>query len=438
MSSVKKVVVGFVFLTLLLPSVLATDGDTWTWNIETVDSAVGTYSVSLAMDSNSNPHIAYIDNKTGDVKYARQSDGVWHIESLGQQLQTSASLALDSDGNPHIASTGPDVSYASKEGNLWEITKISAEHKPSIDYFDMESSLVLDSSDNPHILYIEDRYQPESFIMYATFENGSWSIKAIPVEHNVFSALFDIDSAGNPQIIYAIDNATGSFLRYLRYDGGNWQNQTLDETSTDSILIPLSILLDNEGHPHICYEERTFKNQPPINASDVSCISLNYTWFDGENWHPERIASGSFASMALDSKGQPAIAYFSFLDGSLRYTWLKENTWHYETINASEKNNTNDASWCRGIVSLVLDKSDNPHLCYIDFTDNSIKYVSGIHKASGLSLNSIVMFSSAGTIIISIAILVIRHRYGKQQKTAHEKELEEGIRDYDSESPKKL
>ena len=83
------------------------------WNTQTVelgafDTLVGE-CCSLALDSHDNPHITYyewkyVDRDTayGNLKYASWTGTAWSIETVDTYTDMDSSLALDSSDNPHI------------------------------------------------------------------------------------------------------------------------------------------------------------------------------------------------------------------------------------------------------------------------------------------------------------------------------------------------
>ena len=98
-----------------VPGTLKTGGS---WNIETVDSSSG--SVSIALDSSNNPHIAYGENS---LKYAYYNGSSWSIETVDSVSSGTVynSLTLDSSNNPHIAYGNTTLKYAVKSGESWNI-----------------------------------------------------------------------------------------------------------------------------------------------------------------------------------------------------------------------------------------------------------------------------------------------------------------------------
>ncbi len=95
-----------------------------TWHIETVERVwiVAAYP-SLALDGDDHPHIAYgwdlcLDDCTGRLKYAFYDGAAWQTETAdeGKDFEfTFLSLALDGDDQPHIAyceDENDDLRYA--------------------------------------------------------------------------------------------------------------------------------------------------------------------------------------------------------------------------------------------------------------------------------------------------------------------------------------
>jgi hypothetical protein len=86
-----------------------------TWIIETVDTSGGGGSTSIAIDSLSNPAIAY-KAVNGHLRYAKKSfGGSWYTETVDTTGSDDVSLALDLYNNPHISywySTIRNLQYA--------------------------------------------------------------------------------------------------------------------------------------------------------------------------------------------------------------------------------------------------------------------------------------------------------------------------------------
>jgi FlgD Ig-like domain len=125
------------------------------WQKEIVDE-LGARSTSIAVDAQSNPHVAY--RQSASLKYARKSGGAWLIETAiagWNGLSGFASLELDNTGNPHISiadlATG-DLLYVRKLNSAWMIG--FADQAPTS--IGGHTSLELQSGREPMIVYRDD------------------------------------------------------------------------------------------------------------------------------------------------------------------------------------------------------------------------------------------------------------------------------------------
>ncbi|MFH1729514.1 MAG: hypothetical protein ABIA04_13980 [Pseudomonadota bacterium] len=95
-------------------------------DMETVDSVDVLYT-AIYTDSLKLPHIVYIDNNTGTLKYAHKDQlGVWLIDNIAMNVDTGDSrpdLVLDSNDKAHVvyynAGNG-DLNYITNLDNSWE------------------------------------------------------------------------------------------------------------------------------------------------------------------------------------------------------------------------------------------------------------------------------------------------------------------------------
>jgi hypothetical protein len=120
---------------------------------------VGEYT-SLALDSSAHPRISYQNVTTGDLKYAScdagcATPGNWTTETVDSTGNTGwdTSLALDTGDNPHIAYYRFDqgnLLYAKLVVSSWEIETVDS--AGDVGSF---CSLALDGNNDPHISYYD-------------------------------------------------------------------------------------------------------------------------------------------------------------------------------------------------------------------------------------------------------------------------------------------
>jgi hypothetical protein len=231
------------------------------WITQTVARMVGDFSIGflgsdsdLALDSQNRPHISYIDRAEGDnvpyghgdLKYAYWNGSSWITQTVESLVGVGShtSLALDSNNQPHISYYDEVYSdytfkYATWNGSSWVIGVIAS---GSPDYYLFETNeLVLDSNDQPHIIYND----PISEQLSYTWWNGSTSLIQPLVEYGRAASLA-LDSNDQPHVSFLNDIA----LEHAEWDGVNWLIQTVDAEAVGSYT---SLALDSSDQPHISY-----------------------------------------------------------------------------------------------------------------------------------------------------------------------------------------
>jgi hypothetical protein len=330
---------------------------------------------SLALDSEGNPHVAFCDSITGNLRYASRSAGAWTIETADGSaivLGTSSSLALDDEGNPHVSyvdaavATLETLKYARKVGGVWIVETVNDSGRV------FSSSLTLDAGGNPHIGY---RYlgpsDPPGY-KYARKTGSTWSIEKAP------SPLFAcygpsstcalaLDADGNPGMIYPYGPNGGCDwtdwcpsagpVVYARKSSGNWTVETIGYGFASN----RSIALDADGNPHVSYLKEDWT------PWGILYLAYYARKFSGA-WIYEIVPAGAWdgGSLALDSSGNPRIAFAAY-SPEVTYASRTGSAWTVENID----------SLSVGPCSLVLDAQGRPHVAYRDFTNGNLKLALG-------------------------------------------------------------
>lgn len=349
------------------------------------------------------------------------------------------SLALDSAGIPHIVYNkhkadfiSYKVVYASRAISNWQ--KEVIESGPYLYYYGF--SLVFDTENIPHFSYYRrDNAVGKTYVCHARRESTGWVNGVVDsCTGNLGNYFWDfyssisIDTTGLPGIAYIAWNVEDSlhYIKYAHYNGANWDTFIVDRDTTWHHRYPLdwspSLKFDRESIPHIAFYRvrsdthgdtimigyfdntlNTWIISPAVcdpyggcpislalNSHDHPCIAhgwgaaVAYSWWDGLSWHTE----GTGASMGwvgvkivldLDSLDNPHILYrmdFSPVD----YCYKRDDTWYiHNWVGNSD-----------GHISLSLDNSGRPHVCYnsigwdsighVNFT--SIIYAEGIYTGT--------------------------------------------------------
>src|SRR5215831_8397698 len=184
---------------------------------------------SLVIDGFGNFHIAY-SNRTGTVlRYAfrARQDKRWDTTTVDSTAGRYPSLAVDSHGSARIAYNSANLSglhYASWDGIQWK--------KVLIDFAgtNRETSLVLDSHDQPHITYYREQYTDHRnarYLKYAYSDGERWYTQT--VDHRLGSGRWNslaLDHEDRPFVSYALALAGDLGLAYL--DHSAWEHSIAD------------------------------------------------------------------------------------------------------------------------------------------------------------------------------------------------------------------
>jgi len=281
---------------------------------------------------------------------------ITEVDSTGGFGTGDTSIALDSSDNPHISycyydGTNFGLKYAYYDGANWQIETVDSSGSVG-----EHNSLALDSTGNPHISYW-DGWNDD--LKYAYHDGANWQIETVDSSGNVgqYPSLA-LDSSSNPHVSYW--DSINEDLKYAHYDGANWQIETVD--STGIVGDHSSLAIDLTGNPHISYI-----------GSTLFSAAVKYAYHDSVNWNFENIDSSALVgydtSLALDSSDNPRISYFDSYNYHLKYAQYDGANWQIETVDSST-----NVGWYN---SLALDSSGNPHFSYSDFTNDDLKYAFG-------------------------------------------------------------
>jgi len=176
----------------------------------------------------------------------------------------------------------------------------------------------------------------------------SWNIQT--VDENAYTSGIHcpiaLDSKGLPHIAYTdvrVEPDTRGqtpLVMYANWNGTTWKTQQIAKGKA------LSLVLDADDHPHILYH--------------LSWEPLMYASWTGSKWNiqtvdPDTFSGGGFGLIALDSYGNPHVAYN---DGTtIEYAVSNGTEWNIQKVATDESGET-------AKLSFVLDKNDTPYIMY--------------------------------------------------------------------------
>ncbi len=209
-----------------------------------------------------------------------------------------------------------------------------------------DNSLALDIDGYAHISYYDDG--PANNLKYARWNGSNWEIQT--VDNNTYAGTWNaiaLDSKGFPHIVYRDDR--NDDLKYAYWDGSQW-NITIIQSS-GNVGTHCSIALDDNDTPHISY-------------IDEDRGALKYAKKTSTGWEISTIdVEGSYGfssslvntSIAVDRFRRPHISYASRRTSSLLYAYWDGSRWYTETVQYRDWINT---------TSIALDYDGNPHIAY--------------------------------------------------------------------------
>lgn len=197
--------------------------------------------ISLALDANDTPHIAYcagaaLDTCT-ELRYATWSGG-WEREIVDSTAGAgyNTSLAISSIAQPHILYRipGSSLQYTYKDGSTWEKAEMDSDTSSAV-----HIALALDANDAPQVAFYNGGQ-----LQYRFWDGNAWSDLMNPHRYEAGAHVsLELDSQGNPHMAYADDNL-GS-LAYARYQPA--PDLAIAQFWDDNVDNRLLTILRNDG-----------------------------------------------------------------------------------------------------------------------------------------------------------------------------------------------
>ncbi len=200
---------------------------------------------SLAVDSSGIVHLAY-GYFNAKLRYARWDGMNWTIEKSVDSESVGVryvSLALDSEDRPHIAYYGDgSLNYASWTGQRWKLETVDATGNRGL-----YARLAIDSQDVSHVAYRDAR---EENLRYARRANGSWSLEIVDSGGDT-GWFASIAVGGEGAVHVAYYERLRSELRHARRQPTTWFVERVDSEGVVGWYASLAV--DLQGAPHIAY-----------------------------------------------------------------------------------------------------------------------------------------------------------------------------------------
>ena len=372
---------GTLGLSLIQPALAAT-----AWQIQVLDSAtgdVGSYN-ALALDSSGNPVVSYYADGPRDLKVIHCGDPTCSNGNTIVTVDSAAdvgrynSLKLDRSGNP-VISYYDDTNGALKLVHCGDPTCSNRNTIATVDNYGnvwAYSSLELDSSGNPVIVYVDIDGISLKMVRCgdSTCSSGNFTQTVIGPNAEVFDVSFVLDSLDRPVISYFSYHSISKWSLWLVHCG----NTLCTSGNTIRVLdapggMYTSLALDRFGNPVISYFNQEFSGATAVNeyfrlayCYDAACTtspSIEYVdKVDGTS-------VGGSTSLLLDSSGRPVISYS--YNHQLKFVSCGNPM--CSSGNTIQVLDEAAGGGRANLNSLALDSSGKPVISYHDFYSHDLK-----------------------------------------------------------------
>ncbi|CAG1007194.1 hypothetical protein PHYC_03401 [Phycisphaerales bacterium] len=233
---------------------------TWTIEPDRVDSASGPLDVSMVLDSQGRPHVAYFDfSGSAPLKYTYWNGAAW-MRGSEEIVQSNAwypwmesnnrFLALDINGEPHVVfgDSNFDLWYYTLANGVWSREQISNNG--------YDPSLVIGADNIPRVAFRQgDR------IVYGVRSGGGWTFEDVAAGQtgisNIRGICIAVSDAGVPFVCFGMSVNEDMYL--ARREAGGWTMSMIDGDGSPSASLILgrygtSLDIDASGAPHVSYQ----------------------------------------------------------------------------------------------------------------------------------------------------------------------------------------
>jgi hypothetical protein len=274
-----------------------------------------------------------------------------------------SSLRIDNYGNAHVSYV--DDAQLVLKYSFWDHS-LNKWFSQTLDRSRGYCSLALDSKQRPHISYLA---YGDGQLKYAHWTGSAWEKSVIRVNAKVidYYTSISVDAADNPRISFYEYWGTGEDyllnLRVVSWNGQFWSVNTIDSTPGSGKFN--SIAIDSKGNPHVAYANVKSEN-----------ASMRYAYWNGKAWQVEVLegtGSGYAAfsvALALDKDDVPHVAYTDATNRLLKYATRRDGKWQIQVVDSLAEVAYPDRN------GITVDAQGRPYITYYDGGRGMLKLAS--------------------------------------------------------------
>ena len=208
--------------------------------------------VTRDFDTWNRPRMAYVEQDSDTLYYLYCDDGyMWYGTPVASGEDFSrgaiAAFALDGGNRPHFVwkdDSNGEMHHYFLENSYWQTQTFEVS-----DFGTSLSSMVRGVGNELHVCY--DEYS--NGLCYAKFDGTGWTTEVIDPNCR-YADQVAVDSAGRPYISYtdSVDGTTR--LKLARYNGADWEIETIANRPEGSVGVDVSSLaIDQNDGVHLLY-----------------------------------------------------------------------------------------------------------------------------------------------------------------------------------------
>lgn len=278
---------------------------------------------TMVLDSKQFPHIAFADHGTGlgaKLRHAYWDGGSWRVIPIeiqkGAVVAYYTSIALDSKDNPvfsYYDYADPTNTFRLRlrsvfwMGNYWEA--VTADPQGGSGKF---NSIAVDSKDMPHIAYANVKAET-SGLRYVSWDGKVWNREIIEGAEGptpVYAVNLVLDSHDNPHIVYS--DVARRLLKYATRVNKQWRIEIIDAIYGPGYPDRYGVALDGQGNPYLSYYDEklgVFKVASRSNGKwMIETVDRNFAGFTS-SIGVDRNTGTLWVSYADDNEGSLKVAH---------------------------------------------------------------------------------------------------------------------------------
>lgn len=345
-------------------------------NIDAISAEGGTlrHRVAMVLDDEERLHVTFVERFSDDPErliYAiRHNDESWTMEVVTEaedQLAPRIGIVVDSRGDPAISLYDEQIFIATRDilKTGWRLEPVTDVETDDEAWW-TPNALAIRSDDSLCMAFggLDNR------VRYAEeFEDG-WTFEILEDGPTLGSFGIQVDDADRAHLLYTAEFETGMLgtrLMYTHQNGQGWEMEEIDHLGP---IYELHLALDDEGGPHIVFEDTTTWVLYYGRRDESGWYTTPIVADEGWSWGDTPPSEDEFPSIAIDAEGVPHIAYYSHHE-KLRYARKVDGKWDIVTVHRGPGGWDNlRYTW----PTLALDSQGIPHIVFRSHDQRQLGY----------------------------------------------------------------